>query len=217
MIDLTSLENRFLDNHNIKPTDIYDGRGQSGAYWKKEAKKYGSVIVLSNDCTKGHRLKLRSGHCAQCKPEGIYFQFRYYSKQFVYIAASMSGMIYKVGTAKDIYERQITLKKQGYGGYYDWEIIAHSIADISGEIEVNIHRDLYQYQIYGSYRKGAYKTDSREMFKAPLPVIWGSFVKHTNGAANKQPSFSKYEPNGSAPNLLISPIRRWWKRLRRSR
>jgi hypothetical protein len=103
MTPLTEDEVHFLVLHALEPDDVHDGRGQSKR--TREAED-GKTLILASSCRVGHRLKTRSGHCAQCNPINIAFQDRHNSYGHVYIAGSLSGRIIKFGNAGTIEQRE---------------------------------------------------------------------------------------------------------------
>lgn len=57
----------FLKSQGLTAADVYDGRGQSSHVWKAGVRSEGKTVVLGTACSaKGHRLRTRSGHSAQC-------------------------------------------------------------------------------------------------------------------------------------------------------
>lgn len=198
VLELTNSENIFLKRHSILPDHIYDARKLRSSFWKADAKKKGRSFVLGSPCkAAGHRLRTRAGHCIQCDPKKIAFFRRYRSGGLVYIAGSLIGGIFKVGTAGDREGRQQSLQKESYGGYDDWIIIATAWVGNSGEVEFNIHRQLEIFFVTGQYLKDGRIQDARELIKAPLPTLLRVFEECTSTADKeklwKYQKFSKYD------------------------
>ncbi|WP_421405095.1 hypothetical protein [Agrobacterium fabrum] len=114
---LTQDELEFLRTQGLSATDVYDGRGQSSAAWKAGVRSAGKTVVLGSPCSsKGHRLRTRSGHCAQCDTAKLSYQKRHNTEGYIYIAGSKAARLLKVGTCVDIEQRRRNLRNQMYGG-----------------------------------------------------------------------------------------------------
>jgi hypothetical protein len=163
--ELTDQELIFIKSQAIDPEDIFDGRGMSNPTWKDLAKRGEFDFVLAGKCTNGgHRLKTRAGHCIQCRTSCIAFVRRENATANVYLAAAKNRSVIKIGYARRIYAREESLRKQGYGGYWDWEILCWVKTPHAGQIEREISDLFFDKRISGHYVKGAELQEAIEMF-----------------------------------------------------
>ena len=120
---LTGSERNFLASYGLGPDDVFDARGMSGRLWKRRIQE-GKAIALGTPCrSEGHRLRTRAGHCVQCDPKKLVFQERNRAEQYVYIAGSLSAKLIKVGTCRDVAQREKQIRAERYGGANDWVVI----------------------------------------------------------------------------------------------
>jgi hypothetical protein len=183
--ELTEQELIFLKSQGIRPEEIFDGRGMSNPTWKDRAKQAECDFILAGRCTNGgHRLKSRSGHCIQCDTAKISFIRRENAKAYVYLAAAKNRTVIKIGYASLIYAREETLRKQGYGGYWDWEILCWVKTQYAGKIEREISYLFSEKRISGSYSKDNKIQESVEMFSCDAgtaKILFSDFTKNRLG------------------------------------
>jgi hypothetical protein len=156
---LTSDHLEFLRRHEIALTDVLDARGiPSRSDWQAELKRTGAAVALvSTPCGKGHALRLRlsSGHCMECSPQGIAHWKRRQEDAFLYIAVSIQLRLVKLGLAKAPRERVEGLNRDGYAGASDWFVIYRRKFKQAGRIEAQAHSTLSAYAAPREYiRKG---------------------------------------------------------------
>ncbi|MEN3145632.1 GIY-YIG nuclease family protein [Ochrobactrum sp. WV_118_8] len=174
---LTKDEISFLKSQNFTVNDVYDGRGQSSAAWKAGVRAAGKTVVLGTPCKNGgHRLRTRSGHCAQCDTSKLSYQHRHHTPGYIYIAGSRSAKLLKIGTAIDIDQRTRNLRNQAYGGIRDWEMLFTAKVQNGGKTESDALRRLNGYKIVRTYDKDGSAQDAAEMLKT-------SFSKAINAVA----------------------------------
>ena len=148
---LTPGELAFLKSQNLTADDVYDGRYQSAARWKAGVRVAGLALVLGAACSRGgHRLRTRSGHCAQCDTRNIAYQDRHHSPGYVYIAGSLSAKLLKIGIAVDVEQRKRNLRHQAYGGIHDWEMLFYAKVENRGKVEREALRLLQRFQHHPS-------------------------------------------------------------------
>ena len=163
---LSKEEKAFLRSQNLSDADVYDGRGQASAEWKRAAREAGLTVVLGAPCAKGgHRLRTRSGHCIQCDTSKISYQKRHHSVGYVYIAGSKSAQLLKIGTAVDIEQRKGNLRRQAYGGASDWEMLFSAKVTNGGKTEGEAIRRLAKYRVSASYAKDGNQQEAIEMLR----------------------------------------------------
>jgi T5orf172 domain len=172
---LTESEILFLGRHGLTPDDVFDGRylSRDDARWR--AKELGKTLVLGSPCrAKGHRLRTRPGHCAQCDPKKIAYQQRFSAPAFVYIAGSLTGRVVKIGSCIDVPQREHQMQAESYGGYCDWKVLFHTVSiPEAGRIEHNARSSLHSYRINGPY----YKDGSRQIADELLKCSFGEALR----------------------------------------
>ena len=178
--ELTDQEIIFLRSQGISPEEVFDGRGMSNPTWKARAKEGQFDFVLAGRCTNGgHRLKTRAGHCIQCRTSSIAFVRRENAKANVYLAAANNRTVIKIGYASWIYAREETLREQGYGGHWDWEILCWVKTQNAGQVEREISHLFSQHRISGSYIKGYEVQEAVEMFSYDFDEAVKLFEQYT--------------------------------------
>lgn len=169
---LTKDETEFLRNQGLTAVDVYDGRGQSSASWKAGVRSAGKTVVLGTPCTsKGHRLRTRSGHCAQCDTAKLSYQKRHNTEGYIYIAGSKAAKLLKVGTCVDIEQRRRNLRNQMYGGISDWEMLFTAKVDAGGKVEGDALARLSKHKVVRMYEKDGKKQEAAEMLKASFSAV----------------------------------------------
>lgn len=168
---LTKDELEFLRTQGLSTTDVYDGRGQSSAAWKAGVRSAGKTVVLGSPCSsKGHRLRTRSGHCAQCDTAKLSYQKRHNTEGYIYIAGSKAARLLKVGTCVDIEQRRRNLRNQMYGGISDWEMLFTAKVDAGGKVEGDALARLSKSKVVRMYEKDGKKQEAAEMLKTSFSV-----------------------------------------------
>lgn len=168
---LTKDELEFLRTQGLSPADVYDGRGQSSAAWKAGVRSAGKTVVLGSPCSsKGHRLRTRSGHCAQCDTAKLSYQKRHNTEGYIYIAGSKAAKLLKVGTCVDIEQRRRNLRNQVYGGISDWEMLFTAKVDAGGKVEGDALAHLSKFKVVRMYEKDGKKQEAAEMLKTSFSV-----------------------------------------------
>jgi hypothetical protein len=179
-------ETAFLRQHSIEIEQIFDARGLPGAEWKRQAKELGFLFVYGNPCTNGgHRIKSRAGHCIECNTARIAYMKRETASADLYIAVASRGALFKIGVTNDRFSREVSLRKQRYGGACDWKIIASRRIDNSQFVEREILDDLWERKTTGTHFKDGRDVVAGEMMSGPLAEIWRVFQKHTKATPIK--------------------------------
>lgn len=179
-MDLTGPERAFLVSQKIKPDHVLDARGMSKEQWTARAKAEGILFILGSPCDAvGHRLRTRAGHCMQCNTATIAYIRRFAEPGHVYIAASKTTRLLKVGSCKDIGQRERNLRAHKYGGATDWQIIAWAKTPRAGELEFDIQRMLAGVTVEGSYEKDGRIQRTRELLRGDLVKVWQAYHAKT--------------------------------------
>ncbi|GHC66371.1 GIY-YIG nuclease family protein [Neogemmobacter tilapiae] len=174
--DITDREFAFLVSQKILLSQVFDARGRGPATFHAEAEAGGYLFGMAKPCSNGHRLFTRRGHCIECNTASIAFIRRGNSDGYIYLAASQTGRILKIGFSADPVGRSATLNLEGgYGGFSDWERIAHSYVQSAGKIEFGIHRALEDLKIELPYIKNGRTQIANELFRGDLKRVWGAY------------------------------------------
>lgn len=180
---LTKDEIEFLRTQGLTEADVYDGRSQTSAGWKAGVRASGKTVVLGSPCTsKGHRLRTRSGHCAQCDTAKLGYQRRHNTAGYIYIAGSRSAKLIKVGTCVDIDQRVRNLKNQAYGNTSDWVMLFAAHVDAGGKTESDVLARLAKYKVVRMYYKDGKQQEAAEMLKTSFSVALAAMQESLKGA-----------------------------------
>ncbi|NBX03155.1 MAG: GIY-YIG nuclease family protein [Alphaproteobacteria bacterium] len=167
---LTNDEKSFLTQHKLSADDVLDGRNLSKEQIKQLAKQLGKKIYIGGrPCEKhGHRLRTRSGgHCVQCDTSKLAYSNRHSQSGYVYIAASISQKLIKIGITKSINERResLAVPDYKYAGLDDLRMLFWVRVENYGEVESKTHIKLKQYKKIITYKKGGDSQDAHEIFQ----------------------------------------------------
>lgn len=167
---LTSDEIEFIRHHGITG-ELLLVHHLPGAFWKAEAKSRGINFVVGNECSKGHRLKSRTGHCIQCNPARIAYQLRNTQPGHIYVAWSEYLGLSKVGVTRDVDGREISLRNNRYGGAEDWRIVFSQYIDSAGGVERKVLTRLRQVREIREYEKESRLQQAFELFDATAEEV----------------------------------------------
>lgn len=157
----------FLRSHNIEIDEMFDASGMRPEQRKAAMEAVGKRFYFGGaPCERaGHTLRVKAGHCIQCRTQHIAFGTRYSISSALYVAASMHGQVVKVGLAKSPEDRLKHLQSDSYGGFSDWVILATtSVVEEAGRLEAAVQQQLAHFSCDGVYRKGAWQLHARELF-----------------------------------------------------
>jgi hypothetical protein len=74
-----------------------------------------------------------------------------------------------------------SLNSQGYGGYWDWELLySLDLGTSAGDIESLLHSEFHDYKSSGHYLKNGAYQNAREMFELDAFVVIDSLKKMFN-------------------------------------
>lgn len=163
---LTDAEKRFLAWYGLGPNDVFDARGMSGRLWKQRIREEDKTVALGSACGNGgHRLRTRAGHCVQCDPKKLAFQARHSADQYVYIAGSLSTKLIKIGTCKNVPQRERQMRAESYGGANDWAVIFSIKVRNAGDIEHQARSKISQYMVVKPYWKDGFRQSGIELLQ----------------------------------------------------
>lgn len=157
MATLSPDQAAFLKRHGVPLAEVFDASGMRTGDWKKKMKLQRKTIAIgANPCrARGHTIRTRGGHCAQCDPTNIVYTRRHERSAYVYIAGSKDGGILKIGFSEDPHQRIDTLNNQKYGLGSNWELLLYVHCDRAGAIESEARKKLSKYIVPTIYDKGS--------------------------------------------------------------
>ena len=173
--DISDTEYAFLVSQKILVSHLYDARNQAATAWGDQAKREGFLFGLSEPCHQGHRLRSRAGHCIQCNTARIAYARRFAEPGYVYIAASKSEKLLKVGCCVDPEQRKRNLNLHEYGSANDWEMIAWCKTASMGQVEFDIQKQLADLSIEKTYKKDGRTQVARELFRYDITRVWQTY------------------------------------------
>ena len=163
---LSNSEKRFLAWHRLSADDVFDARGMPAWLWKQRIREVEKTVALGTACKNGgHRLRTRSGHCVQCDPKKLAFQERHSARQYVYIAGSLLEKLIKIGTCKDVPQREGQMRAEKYGGISDWSVIFSILVRDAGRIEHRARSRISRYAVVKPYWKDGFRQNGIELLK----------------------------------------------------
>ena len=167
---LNKYQIKFLEQHNIAISQVFDATGLSKSEYKGLMKEGGFVVATGvSRCKKGnHSLKTRSGHCAICNPANLAFQMRHEISGDLYVLYSSSKRVVKVGVAGDAEERVISANKQSYGNVDDWKLKFYVNVLNAGQAEKVIHDALSEYRRQRYFIKDGVQVLEQEIFSCSV-------------------------------------------------
>lgn len=175
MTRLTKSQQQFMNQHGIPLSRVFDASGLSRQEYRPHMSSLGLVLAYGvSPCREaGHTLRLRTGHCAQCKPSGLSYLMRFDEPGAVYVAQSLAGGLVKVGSSIDPQRRVQALNLREYGDCNDWTLVKAAQCSAAGTIEHEIHKSLGRYHVERSSCDG--ERTYYELFECPLPVALNAF------------------------------------------
>lgn len=177
---LSPREKSALAHHKILIGELFDAEGLDPAKWKPAAKLDEKLFVVASPCrTCGIRIRDRENHCVDCNPSCVSFIRRAHSKGQVYIAATRSGRLYKVGCGTNAMLRQDKLRSDGYAGFNDWAVVAWARCEQMQKVEFEIHKRLEPFAITKDYTRGSREYQANELFQTSLAIVWRAYAEVT--------------------------------------
>lgn len=154
MAEMTREQRHFLAHHKIPLSDVFDAAGMKRGEYQAIMERLGKKIAygVSACSAGGHTMRTKHGHCVHCNPAALAFQGRYERDAFVYLAASTSTKILKVGYADDVQGRVHHLNEVGYGSLADWEWLMYFKCNKAGRVEASAQKLLEPLRVSRSYK-----------------------------------------------------------------
>ncbi|MEQ3697732.1 MAG: GIY-YIG nuclease family protein [Pseudomonadales bacterium] len=174
---LSASEQDFLREQNIELVAVYDASHAPKKVWQPIVKEMPDVVIVANTspCRKAkHRLKTRSGHCAQCNTSRIAYVRNYKKSGVLYIAVSDTEGIVKIGISSNVSARNSTLNSTKYAGCSDWKIVkVFDVEGNAGQYENALKSELQPFAIKDRfYEKSGHSQLATEIFSvSPAEAI----------------------------------------------
>lgn len=172
MARLSKLQKKFLAQQGVPLFKVFDATGLGQTEYREAASALGMVVVYGVTPCKagGHTLRLRSGHCVECRPAGLGYLLRYDDPGEVYVAHSPTRKVVKIGTSKNADERMRHLKSYQYGGASDWTLVFSQSCEKAGHVEFEAHSLLGNYVVDGTYIKSGSVIECQELFNCSVAI-----------------------------------------------
>lgn len=184
-------ERKFLEVHGLTESDVFDWRGLGSRERRDAIKRAGKTLALGTECSQGHRLRTRSGHCVQCDPSKLSYQAQKTRRAVLYVGWSSNLKLFKVGVSDTPTRRIDALRREAYGGAADWSLFMALELRDAGKSETAMHRHLASSQHASTYQKGAHQQASREVFKCPPEQVIDAFRRAVSREQVVEGGFSK--------------------------
>ena len=166
MSRLSNEELEFLKHHKVPLSRVFDATGLSKSEYGPVMKSLEMWIAFgTTECREaGHQLRVRSGHCVQCKPANLAYQNRTDEIGEVYVAHSSRRHFTKVGTSKDAMSRVSQLNINQYGRIDDWKLFYKESCARAGSVEFQVHSELGAHHFARRNQDGANSINCQELF-----------------------------------------------------
>lgn len=167
MAELRPDQLSFLAAHGIPLSCVFDASGMRKPEYHTAMTELGMSFAYGvNPCNKaGHTLRTRAGHCIQCDHAKIAYMMRHDAAGTLYIAATATGKLIKIGSTNDLSTRQRNLNVFRYGGSGDWQVLATARCPTAGRVECAVHSRLSRYSVPGEYNQGGRRRRCYELFR----------------------------------------------------
>jgi hypothetical protein len=162
----------FLKSQGIMPWSVFDASGMTQPQYRAAMKELGLPIAygVTPCAAMGHTLRTRAGHCVQCNTARIAFMRRNDDAAYVYVARSASTGLVKIGVTGDVDARLASLRKLGYGGAADWQLVSSTWRDRAGAVEFDLHATLAKFHVRRTYVRDGLDVECRELFLCPAEI-----------------------------------------------
>lgn len=178
MAKLTTEQLLFLTRHKISLGQLFDATGMRHVDYSEIMRKEDKLFAYgTTPCEKeGHTLRSRRGACIECRTVDIAFTLRGYKNGIVYVAASRSRQLVKIGSTTELDRRIISLNNESYGGANDWICVSYVKCEKAGMVEFSAHQKLAAFSFAAQYSKSGQLTDAYELFSCGYSTARIAFV-----------------------------------------
>ena len=188
MTHLAKKQIEFIQQMGISMSRVFDATGMQKREYEPAMRKLGMWVAYGvSPCrTASHTLRIRSGHCLQCRPENLSYLRRHDEVGEVYIAQSESSCLIKIGLSQNADERVANLNSYEYGGYSDWNVIHTLNCECAGRVESTAHHLLSAYSVEATYYKNGRDIDCREIFSCSAKQALAALKKAVKSPSKLQ-------------------------------
>lgn len=179
---LTRVEQKFLADQGIEEAWLFDASGlQTLAECKRQMRAANAAIALNlRYCGDGHRITNGRGICLQCFPGQLTFIRRWMESGIVYLAVSKHLGLIKVGTCKNLDERELSLNEHTYAGGSDWVMKKWVESSQAGQFEHKLSVALCDWREEVEYDRYWKQTYGREVFRCTYRRAKAAFERLCN-------------------------------------
>jgi hypothetical protein len=175
---LTNEQMMFLKRQKIELFQMFNAQGLTKVEYHAEMKREDKLFAYGvKECGSGHSLRTRAGHCIECNTANIAFMVRHNKRATVYVAASRSIGIIKIGSSTQLPVREEQIRKYAYAGATDWIIVSSVLCDNAGKVEKETQKKLKAFQWEATYVWEGRETDCYEVFKCGYPEAHKALIE----------------------------------------
>jgi hypothetical protein len=154
-------ERAFCRLHGIPEQRLFDATGHKRAEYREimaiDEKWAAYGVTPCSIC--GNELRNRHGTCLMCDTKRLAYLFRSKLAGYLYVAIGADGDLMKIGFSTDPIERIKIANYEGWGGHYDWRVVAYAWSSQAGRIESRLHALFQSTSVnLGWYRNGVHTT-----------------------------------------------------------
>jgi hypothetical protein len=189
----TAIERAFLDQHQIPATRVLNASGLNRIEVQTlmEADDFIVAIGVALCKKSGHRIRMKSWHCAQCSSDNLGFRNNYHRPGSVYVCTSEKSRLIKIGSSSlslDIRVRKLNAIK--YGNSSDWKLVFSYECEKVGVLEFAAHKALRKFRANGEYGGQNRTGECEELFSCTAEEAIEEIMKAANGGDTSKNSNS---------------------------
>ena len=172
---LTKQQLTFLSQHDVPLSRVFDAIRVGPKKPNYESIMTNLELWVAYNVTPckefGHTLRIRSGHCLQCRPANLHHLKLHDKGGEVYVAYSPNGRLVKVGTSNSPLVRIRNLNGLSYGGVSDWQLKYSAYTQKAGKVEFIAQKNLSVHCFNNStyFDKGR-EIECLELFRCKIPI-----------------------------------------------
>lgn len=166
MAKLTKKQIKYLERYKIPLSSMFDASGMKRADYRVIMELTGKFFAYGvTPCgSAGHTIRTKRGLCIECFPAGIGYLKNYHKNKYLYIAASRTLKLLKIGVANTPEDRIREFNFHSPGGASDWSVLCSLQVSDAGPKETEIHRRLLDYVRPVEYTRTGVTTIGKECF-----------------------------------------------------
>ena len=172
MAELSAAQLEFLRSQGISPGMLFDASGLRRKDYSRLMDDLGVYFAFGvSECSAGgHSIRTKFGHCIQCDTSKIAYATRHAKGGFVYVAASQTAALTKIGMSSNLLERVNNINAYQYGGASDWLICCYAEVDEAGHVEFQTQDMLAEFRVDGDYIRAGRRQKCYELFRCSSDV-----------------------------------------------